>query len=275
MAVSLGNFVPCSILLVAVSSRCATRTLLFPRLDDYCCGRAHEGIAEMTDNLYDEVKDVLKREFEKESFNDYKLIITGHSLGAGVSCLFTLKLHHDGFHSHSHTYDTLSPYKGKEKTYTGRKIQCFSYASPAVYLPDDFGQRFVEDSFQCTTNYIHDNDMVPSLSVDAARRLFASISAVQYEMSQISCTYNPRLVIAVGAATDGDGLRIIEEAPRLVITASNIVWMKPHAGRFDFKVCDPYLYADGGIALSGLEMLTDHFPSQYQNAIESIDSFLP
>jgi len=124
----------------------------------------------MTDNLYDEVKDVLKREFEKESFNDYKLIITGHSLGAGVSCLFTLKLHHDGFHSHSHTYDTLSPYEGKEKTYTGRKIQCFSYASPAVYLPDDFGQRFVEDSFQCTTNYIHDNDMVPSLSVDAARR---------------------------------------------------------------------------------------------------------
>lgn len=267
---------------------------------DFCGGQAHDGIQKMTTDLYEEVKCQLEKIFQEEQFRDYKLIITGHSLGAGVSCLTTLKLHHD-FYESGASSSVLSPYSPSNP----RKILCYAYASPAVYLSNEriqdgngmltkSGPQLrntkdgtaapIKDAFLCTTNYIHNNDFVPSLSVDAARRLFASMSAVNRELSYMSDTHDPQLVKKVRSAIAGTykshvhsdpyehGLKPVRNAPRLVIPATNIVWMRPRscANSFDYRICDPYLYADGGILLAEAAMLTNHFPSEYQHALDNL-----
>lgn len=251
----------------------------------------------MTKDLYREVEDTLEKHFQKEEFKDYKLIVTGHSLGAGVSCLTTLKLHYD-FYQRGAPPSALSPYS----PFNPRKILCYAYASPAVYrsnerIKDGDGtltsgpfvpsrestETPIIDAFLCTTNYIHKNDFVPSLSVDAARRLFASISAVNRELSRMSDNYSPQLVKKVRSAIAGtyksgtddpyeNGLAPVANAPRLVITAANLVWMRPIpcTSCFDYRICDPFKYANGGILLAGVEMLTNHFPSEYEKALDNL-----
>jgi hypothetical protein len=85
---------------------------------NYCCGKAHKGIAEMADNIWNESGDKIINLFnENESIKEYTFVITGHSLGAGTASLFNVKVH-------------------LERPLGNRTIKCFAFAPPPSYCID-------------------------------------------------------------------------------------------------------------------------------------------
>jgi hypothetical protein len=98
-------------------------------------------------------------------FPNYKLIISGHSLGAGTACLLNMQLH-------------------VNEVFKGRTVQCFAFAPPPTFWPcaDDSDPEEcdakVKQAMQNTTANIHDNDVVPFLSVTAVRRMVSLLESV-------------------------------------------------------------------------------------------------
>ncbi|KAL3909374.1 MAG: hypothetical protein SGARI_002627, partial [Bacillariaceae sp.] len=58
---------------------------------DFCSGKAHQGISEMAKNVWKESGDKILKLMDEHK--DYKLVVTGHSLGGGASCLLTMHLY--------------------------------------------------------------------------------------------------------------------------------------------------------------------------------------
>jgi Lipase (class 3) len=90
----------------------------------------------------------------------YDLVLTGHSLGGGVACLMNILCQ-----------------QNRRELVRGRRVQCFTYASPPVFAPLTLTS--TRAAVLSCTNYVHENDLVPFLSVDAVRHLFKSIGAIQ------------------------------------------------------------------------------------------------
>jgi hypothetical protein len=65
---------------------------------NYCCGKAHKGIAGMAENIWNESGDKIINLFnENETIKDYTFVITGHSLGAGTASLMFLNVRQGSF----------------------------------------------------------------------------------------------------------------------------------------------------------------------------------
>merc|ERR1712176_1680612 len=79
---------------------------------------------------------------------DYELILTGHSLGAGAACLLNILFHFDD-----------------RQMIDGRKVRCYAFAPPPCFKPLEF----CPQAMQACTTLIHENDFVPFISVDSAR----------------------------------------------------------------------------------------------------------
>ena len=103
-----------------------------------------------------------------EEYPDYKLIITGHSLGAGTSCLLTVKLYSEG-------------------VFKNREVKCFAFAPPPTYYPKNANapSNAVQKAMENTVAYINDNDVVPFLSVSAVRRMVNLLDAVDNQTEHI------------------------------------------------------------------------------------------
>jgi hypothetical protein len=137
---------------------------------DYCTGLAHQGIAEMAENVWKESGDKIMNLCDGPEFQEYRFLITGHSLGAGAACLLNLKLHVEG-------------------QLGDRPICCYAFAPPPTFYPCgedlDYGSKKIDQAIQNTVGYIHDNDAVPFLSISAVRRLATLLDAVDNQTEHI------------------------------------------------------------------------------------------
>merc|ERR1719424_1214124 len=140
----------------------------------------------------------------------------GHSLGAGVACLLAVLL-------------------AKEEEALAARVRCFAFAPPPVFAPLS-AARGVE-----VRAFLHGEDCVPFLSVDAGRRLLASLRAAgtiadTHSALAVSrmvfgrCAPSADLVAAVSRAARGVDLPRVERAPRLLIPASSVVWVRQACG---------------------------------------------
>ena len=57
---------------------------------DFLGGKAHQGMADATMEILEEIKDTLRTALQK--YPGFKLFITGHSLGGGVGTLMTMAI---------------------------------------------------------------------------------------------------------------------------------------------------------------------------------------
>lgn len=57
---------------------------------DFLGGKAHQGMADATMEILEEIKDTLRTALKK--YPGFKLFITGHSLGGGVGTLMTMAI---------------------------------------------------------------------------------------------------------------------------------------------------------------------------------------
>jgi Lipase (class 3) len=192
--------------------------------------------------------------------DDYEFIVTGHSLGAGCACLVNIMCQNQ-----------------KGRLIDGRKMRCFAYAAPPVFTPLEL----IPQAVQTTTNYIHEEDVVPFLSVDSVRHVFASVRAIEEYMQQKMSRYE-RVKLSIGISEPNDGLiaavkdassKRLEPkkgAPILAIPAVSNVWMKEQlGGSYDYEICDPNALSVLGVNLN-TRIVEDHLPPRYEHAFENL-----
>jgi hypothetical protein len=196
-----------------------------------------------------------------DRYDDYGLVITGHSLGAGAACLLNILCH-----------------ENEGKLVKGRDVRCFAFSSPPVFAPLEAAPEAV----QSTTSFILENDVVPFLSVDSGRLLFSCLQAVQKAIDEMSFLDRLRLVngytkpsqALVNAVENAqkEGLPAIPGAPVLMIPATSTVWMRERhrSGKYNVKVCDPNRLALLAPMIH-TNMILDHFPPRYEHALHRLN----
>ena len=227
---------------------------------EFCGGEAHSEMATMAEKVWDVAGTTVKTMLEKN--DGYEFIVTGHSLGAGAACLLTILV------------------ETKKLLPTQQKVRCFAYAAPPVFTPLEFIPKVV----QATTCFVHQNDAVPSLSVNSVRHLLQELSAVDNESQAMSRRERLKVILGidsppkelVASVLEADG-RTVEPkagAPALLIPAEKIVWLKQDRNGDDDsyhpEILTPVDMMRRGIRVNP-EMLTDHFPPRYEHAFDHLD----
>mmetsp|Transcript_23760 Transcript_23760/g.33220 ORF Transcript_23760/g.33220 Transcript_23760/m.33220 type:complete len:498 (+) Transcript_23760:97-1590(+) len=228
----------------------------------FCGGEAHAGMAKMARAVWNQATEAVLASFEKlPNGKDYdQLIVTGHSLGAGVACLITVMLYHEKL---------LPP---------NIQVKCFAYAPPPVFHPLDVAQSACDN----TVAFVHNSDVVPSLSVNSIRRLFAILNDLDdankhlrwYQKLEVYFGFIiPRRLIETVAKSRAKPLPPVKGAPVMAIPAKTIVWLneqKEGSEIFTPLVCDPIKFAEWGIYIDNQKMIADHFPAMYEHAFDCL-----
>ena len=188
----------------------------------------------------------------------YRLVLTGHSLGAGISSLMTLMLHvHD---SHRAAYSA-----------EGRDIRCFGFGCPPVFASTErmATATLVEKAFNNTFCFINCDDVIPHLSIDAIRRLATLLSQVHAARKKPSS--GDLVEIVKNAASD---LKPLLRAERLKIPGKFVVWMSnaDNGEKSDIVLCEPSKVSNLGFRLMGSPaFMNDHLPPQYEKRFKDFD----
>ena len=211
-------------------------------------------MAEMAERTWDAAGPYILSALEQHE--DYSLVITGHSLGAGVACLLNMLCHQ----------------RGRERV-LGRNVKCFAYGCPPVFS----ALELVPDAVASTTSYIHGSDGIPFLSLGHVRRLVSTLQWIDHESSKP--LEKTRLIYGkkgpnkkmISAALQGNTIVPKKGSPILTVPASSVIWTQEKKwGHFDFKVCDPKQVSMLGIQISA-NFLADHALASYEEALHYLE----
>ena len=119
-------------------------------------GRAHRGMATACNNILAKVMNLIVEKLTE--LPDYKLMIVGYSLGAGVAQLLALR---------------LSEGPEQSRLPEGADMQCVTFGAPPVYASSEPG--YVNPAIISVYNH---NDGLASLSLHTVTRLFLQIRAI-------------------------------------------------------------------------------------------------
>ena len=198
----------------------------------------------------------------------YRLILTGHSLGAGIAALLAIKLHADA--------SSRAAYKVED-----HDIRCFGFGCPPVFASTE---KVVNVAFANTFCFINGKDVVPFLSIDAIRRLVAMLKQVD----EITKTLNPidqvlmlrgmkKLpgILVRNVMTGSANLEPLSGAERLEVPGEFVIWMddtldiKPKASASDVVLCQPSKMSNLAIRLAD-EFIVDHLTPRYEERLISL-----
>jgi len=233
---------------------------------EFCGGEAHSEVATMAERVWTVAGPKVQTVLEENP--GYELILTGHSLGAGAACLVTILV------------------QNKRLLPKDQKIRCFAYASPPVFTPLELAPKSVES----TTNFVHENDVVPFLSIQKVRKLFSSLHAVDLH-AHAHMSKKERYKVVLGASEppkdliasvlEAEGKRLVPKqgAPTLYIPAQNTVWLKESSNENDEENSGAVYRYDLSNAreMSQREirvypdMFVDHFPARYEYAFDHLE----
>ena len=232
----------------------------FRTIGEFCGGEGHSEMATMAERVWDAAGPTVCQLLDDNK--GYSVILTGHSLGAGTASLLNIMCH-----------------RNNNQLVNGRKVQCFAYASPPVFTPLEFVPRAVESA----TNYIHEEDTVPFLSVHSVRHCFASIRTIEEYPTEkltrkdraailLGMKEPPRELIEAVLRASNAPLEPKQGSPRLMIPSATSVWLREDqkSGLISFRTCEPRRLARLGI-LFHKNMLPDHFPPRYEHALDHIE----
>ena len=258
---------------------------------DFHGGKAHGGFAERANQLlkHEPTIAAIERGLRLglvdhndeggDSPSPYKLKLIGHSLGAGIACLVNIAIQKD-------PKLIKAPYSS---------LNCYGYACPPTFTftkkktPIANGvQCAIEDEDEAALYancycYIHQQDTVPFLSLHAGQRLFETLARVdeftrnmnlfEFWWTVLGHREAPLVLRDIVKRAsydlepqDGTGTE------RLKIPASRILWMRrlPNRKDYDYDFCSRTDLAKLSVNLDFPELITDHFPPEYDRAIRSI-----
>jgi hypothetical protein len=241
---------------------------------EFCGGLAHKGMADRTIDLLKHAvtTNAITRGLDENP--GYQLILTGHSLGAGIAALLTIKLHFDGH------------------PLVRRNIHCFGFGCPPVFgspvsspsMQGMVGFQRVKKAFARTVCFINGEDVIPFMSIDAIRRL----ATMLIQVDAITATLSPidQLLLSRGLKKPSDDLnRIVKDgsinlkplpgAERLKVPGRFVVWMdnavedNPQSTKSDVVLCRPSKISNLAIRLAD-EFILDHLPPRYEERFKDL-----
>jgi len=238
----------------------------------FCNGVAHAGIADRADKIWDHINGKIVELLKANP--GFDLVITGHSLGAGCAALLTLRVKHEKLLS------KMDP------SLSSVKVSCYAFASPPVYLADPENDTVMAESMKDTHAFIHENDVVPFMSIDSLRRMSHTIDEIDAETNFIEgplmatgkIPVYPRLKRKVFKKLE---LEKADKAELLAIPAPYTIWLQNQGEDdkglkvYDAMFCRPEA-KDGGKGTNDLHvlfdanMIADHMNPQYEVAINSV-----
>ncbi|KAL7578991.1 hypothetical protein ACA910_019037 [Epithemia clementina (nom. ined.)] len=246
---------------------------------EFCGGYAHKAISDRAVNLWQKVKQTIVKQLKDHPHHD--LVLTGHSLGAGVAVLLNIMLHFDG------ALESLAKEVGRDPK--DLKIRCVAIASPPVYcmrttIPEQ--KQSINSAIDNCVAFIHRNDVVPFLDGNAVYRLASTLGRVDRKTRSM----NP-LVVNLYAFCDrvrdfsnlqeikdivaefASDLPDVEGLQDLLIPARNIFWFaesSDYPRQYDAALCDPVQLTKLPVFVSGPDMIINHLTPDYERAIYSV-----
>jgi hypothetical protein len=160
-----------------------------------------------------------------------------------------------------------------------------AYAPPPVFYPLKEAQEAVNN----TTAYVHEYDVVPSLSCNALRRLLKAVVSYDneelstYERVRIEYGYDepPETIVEHVRQASNATLSEQEGAPWLAIPAKCIVWLEDTSSNdgdnsnkeriYETVLLDPVRYSQRLVDLT-TGMINDHYTNEYEAALHSVVS---
>jgi Lipase (class 3) len=229
---------------------------------EFSGGLAHKGMAKRADDLLNSVNTTNAIANGLDQNQGYQLILTGHSLGAGIAALLAIKLHADA--------SCRAAYKADD-----HDIRCFGFGCPPVFAPTENTTHL---AFANTFCFINGKDVIPFLSIDAIRRLVAMLKQV----NDITKTLNPLdQVLMLRGMKEPPGILVrnvmsgsanlepLPGAERLEVPGEFVMWMddaldiKPKASASDVVLCQPSKISNLAIRLAD-DFIVDHLPPRYE-----------
>lgn len=223
---------------------------------EFCEGLAHQGIAEQAHKLWEETGDRLLEIAAKHQ--GYRVVVTGHSLGAGAASLLHVKMHQEGLCDST----------------------CFAFAPPPTYCSNSKDPKIAKAIQQCV-GVVHDHDCVPLLGVASIRRLATQLDTVDNESEKmwfwkrflIFWEFRPvpaHIIAKVQACLEGNRDRVVGEAA-LEIPGKVVLWIKKSAKSdgFDEFACSKEAWRRVNVFMCS-DMITDHMPEAYEDALDSL-----
>jgi hypothetical protein len=238
---------------------------------EFLVGEAHAAMAIMSERLWEKIGDEVIQFLDDHP--GYELIVTGHSLGGGSTCLLNLILHND-------------------PRIQGRKFRAFAFASPPVYVP--LSQ--VSAAAQTCVNIINQYNGVPFLSGDTVRHQMAMITAVDKWSTDLQNTYSydrllERAKLLLGLEVpDPELVQQIHDIQRrplpfakvgvphgMSVPAIGNIWIWPTTDMtkdeapYKAVIGDSSKMSDTGIFIHKNDF-TDHLPARYEYVLNHVSS---
>mmetsp|Transcript_29978 Transcript_29978/g.115112 ORF Transcript_29978/g.115112 Transcript_29978/m.115112 type:complete len:563 (-) Transcript_29978:2280-3968(-) len=210
-------------------------------------GVAHDGIKTSANLLWSKRRDTLVKALKRHP--DYSLVITGHSLGAGISTLLAMKLLVEPRESTGLPPET--------------KVKCYAFASPPVFSPVDKLPDVVKKSIVSVQVL---DDVVPSLSLASVTSLFKkfhAIDALGYDFGKVMGliadeSLPPELTDAITTEPDASSTEFKE----LYVLGRRLWFMSPKIVKHvDNDVTARVLISEG--------MVSNHLSSAYESTLQA------
>ncbi|KAL3929876.1 MAG: hypothetical protein SGBAC_012016 [Bacillariaceae sp.] len=222
---------------------------------DFCGGEAHSEMASMSERVWENAGPIIIKLLDENP--GYEFIVTGHSLGAGTACLLTILVQHNKLVS--------------------APTRCFAYASPPVFKPLD-----AVPDMNAITNFVHNNDVVPFLSIYSVRNLLSQVRSI-HSFAHSKLSYQSRFRMFMGWKKLTPEIMkhhgewkpyelTLEGAPELQAPAAKTIWLhEKREGFYDWECYFPEeLLEHYSNVRVHPEMLTDHFAPSYEFGFEHL-----
>jgi len=170
---------------------CGTRMIPAPKMSDVfmdlhataidCLhGKAHGGMAIGAKNIMIKIKDLLQEAVDNNP--DFGILVTGYSLGAGISQLVAMDLLQER-----------------------PNVRCISYGAPLIFAPDIDNPEPDNDAGQHLYTVVCNHDGLASASVCTVTRLVAQVKAI--DKLQLRKRDMIKLMMSSVAAEDGTDMK--------------------------------------------------------------------
>ena len=226
--------------------------------EEFLDGHAHRGILKGAKRILKESGDILKKAIQ--DFPDHRLVITGHSLGAGTAVLITMALMNSDYP------EIFNP--------DSTPIKCVALAAPPVYR-----SRLPCKADKHISIFINENDIVPRLSLANMATVITKLRAID----NVAISVQDHLKILAGFEDSDvtENLKILSNAisgvhqtqfPSLDHHGDIYFFHKNNNEEKSFDIYrKPGQYFSGSLLL--LEnMILDHLQPYYEEAFANVKS---
>ena len=229
---------------------------LLAEKEDFLDGTAHSGMLKAAFRLINDSAEVLMDAFQR--YPDYRLVITGHSLGAGVSALIHMGVRGGAF---------------QEVLPSDIPLKTVLLAPPPIYkAPAEIPEELTNEIM----SFVFGNDAIPRASISNMRDFFEDA----YELGKVDFTQSQILKLLNGEKDEEVEacLEAMKEATSKARRTSmghrlNHVGNTYYLSRHDKKVfkVNGSFFSNRFLLLK--RSILDHKAPNYEKAFENVDNF--